>query len=246
MMKMIEFFPMIALLLSVPASAETVVGILYGKQEVCVRAKTQGEIKEIKVNEGSSVKTGDVLALIDDRQKVIEYDIAKVEYENAKTTHHRAKKLGEYLSREEREQKEAQYLTKKSMFEMKEVSLENTKITSTIDGVVAKKYIDKGASVAVGDKIFDLVQLDELTLKVYLPASEARELRVGSEVAFKTEFHKERLFFGYVTQISPVIDAVSNTMRVQLSVKNIQSPDGGGVELRPGMVVTLSARKVSQ
>jgi len=221
---------------------ESVMGILYGKQEVTLKAKTQGEISEVRVAEGDAVKSGDVLAVIEDKQKNIEYDIAKVEFENAKHSFQRIEKLDKYVSREERDQKKANYLTKKSMFELKEMAVAHTRIVSTIDGVVAKKYLEKSQTVAVGDKVFDVVQLDELTLKTHIPAIAAKDLSVGSEVQFKTDFHKARIFKGVVAQMSPVIEAVSNTVRVFVTVKNPKNTEGT-TDLRPGMVVTLLPSK---
>ncbi|HLD99479.1 MAG TPA: efflux RND transporter periplasmic adaptor subunit [Bdellovibrionota bacterium] len=227
------------LLLSVSAFAgEKVIGLLMGKQEVTIRSKAQGEVTKIAVREGDAVKEGDSLAVLDGRQKQLEVDIARVELDNAKNAFFRAKKLGDVLSEEELEQKKAAYLTKKTQLEIKQVALENTQITSTISGVVARKYFDKGDSIAIGDKVFDIVQMDELLLKLFVPATGAENLKVGSELGFKTEFHQNRIFKGTVTQISPVIDAVSGTVRVRVAVPNPKTPTGT-FELKPGMLVTL-------
>ena len=220
-------------------AAEEVTGILFGKQDITLKSKTQGEVTEIRRQEGDVVIENDVLAVIDDQQEKIERELAKSDYELARSDLERTKKLHKYVSKDEIDQKSAALAAKKSQFDLKEYALNNTRVTSPIAGVVARKYLERGETVAVGDKAYDVVQLEELVLKISLPAALVSKVSVGSELGFRSDIHRDRMFMARITQISPVIDAASNTIRVQLIANNPHRPDGS-YELKPGMVVTLA------
>src|SRR5688572_21601761 len=107
-----------------------VTALIFGKKEITLKAKTQGELVEIKADEGQSVNAKDVIAVLDSRQKKIDVLKEEAEYEMALQDFNKTKKLGKYLSKDEIQQKEANYLKKKATYELKQLELANTRITA--------------------------------------------------------------------------------------------------------------------
>ena len=89
---------------------ETVVGTLSAKSQVEVKAKVGGILKELKVKEGDEVKTGMVLAVIDDTDLRKAFKLAQARYELSKAQFERAKKGGtrEQISSLEKAVKDAE------------------------------------------------------------------------------------------------------------------------------------------
>ncbi len=221
------------------AQSKGIPAIIFGKKEITIKSKAQGELIKVKVEEGDAVKAGQVIAIIDDRQQKIERDLANVEYKTADQDFLKTKKLNKYVSKDEILQKEAAYLKKKSTFELKELDFSNTRIVSPIDGVVTKNYFDEGERVSVGEKAFDVVQLSELLMVANVPAAEISKIKKGKDIDFTVSDLKDMKFKGSIIFISPVIDSASETIRIKVAVKNMIKPGEKAYLLKPGMIANL-------
>ncbi len=222
------------------SDSKSIPALIFGKKELTIKSKAQGEVIKVKVEEGDNIKAGQVIAIIDDRQQKIERDLASVEYKTANQDFIKTKKLNKYVSKDEILQKEAAYMKKKSTYDLKELDLSNTRIVSPIDGVVTKNYFDEGERISVGEKAFEIVQLQELIVIANVPATEISKLSKGKEVELKVADLKEKKFKGTVTFISPVIDSASETIRIKIAVKNVQKPEDKTYYLKPGMLASLN------
>lgn len=202
------------------ASAEMVSGILHGEQEITIKSKSQGEITKLHFDEGAPVKENEVIAVIDDRQEEIERKIASIEYETAEKDYEKTQGLHKYVSKDELIEKKNAALRKKSVYDLKEYSYIITRVMSPINGIITKKYFDKGETVSVGDKVFEVVQIDSLIIEINVPSVLSAKLSIGQELSFKTDLQKDQKFKAAITYISPVIDPASGTVKVRLSLKN--------------------------
>lgn len=213
--------------------------LVFGKKELTLKARAQGELMEIRADEGQRVKAKDVIAVIDNRRVKIDLDLTKVEYQMAKKDFESSKKLKKYVSSDEIVQKEGAFLKKKSAFEAKSLDLINTQILAPTDGIVTKKYFEVGESVSVGEKVFEMVQLDELILIANVPSEEATHFKLNAKAKFRVEEIKGQTFDAVVSFVSPVIDAASDTVRVKLAAKNKVKDGTKEFWLKPGMLASL-------
>lgn len=214
--------------------------LIYGKSEITLKTRSQGEIVSLPIAEGQKVKRGDVIAQLDDRQEKIDRTQAESEYLQAKDDWSKTEKLKKYVSAEEISQKRATYLKKKSVFDMKALDIEKKRLASPIDGIVTRVYFEQGETVSAGDKFAEIVQMDELFLVANVPSSEVSAYKVGGEVKFKVD-GRSATYDAKVVFASPIIDASSDTVRVKFEAKNVRSGDGPDAEfaLKPGMVAKL-------
>lgn len=221
------------------ARGGTVSAVILGENEIKIKAKSQGQVSSIAIEEGIRVKAGDVLAILDDRQEKIERDLASVEFQIAEKDFEKTKSLSKYVSEEEIIKKKNDFLRKKSVYDLKEYNFSNKRVTAPIDGVVTRKYFSPGDTVASGDRIFDIVQLENLVLEIYIDPKDAAKFSKGQTISFKTDLQKDKEFSATIVFISPVVDAASNTVRIRATIKNPPLPEGG-FEIKPGTVATVN------
>jgi len=89
-------------------------------------------------------------------------------------------------------------------------------VTAPIGGIVATRVHDLGEVVAAGAPVFDLVDLDKLYLKVYVPESQIGKVRLGVAARIYSDAFPNQSFDATVRYISP---------RAEFTPKEVQTPD---------------------
>lgn len=234
-MKYIVFFSLLQLCI---AHSHTVIGVLKGEKEVVIKAKSQGELKEIKFKEGQFVKAGDIIAVIDNEKESLESDMAYNDYLLASKEYQKSKKLKEYLSDDELNKKRNDYLKKKKLYEIKKYNLASKNITTPISGIVAKEFIKQGENVSSGAKAYEVIKYDMLEIDLYVNGKYLKKLELGKKLNLKHELDKQKIYSGEITFISPVLDKTSGTVHVKLKLKN-HVDSSGNFQLRPGAMVKV-------
>lgn len=227
-----------SLTLLVHAEPTVVSGILMGKEEVLIKTRTQGEIKSLEIMEGSNVKSGQVLAIIDDEQEKLEKQMAEIEYKKAKDDFEKTKKLEKFVSKEELLTKENEFHKKKTNYEIKLLSFQNTRIATPIAGIVTRRFINKGESVTSGEKAFEVINLQKLMIELDLPYEQIKHLKKGQHLTFSPEVQLDKSYKAGITYIAPVVDKASGTVRLRLELDNSLNTQKEYV-LKPGAIVSI-------
>src|SRR5207253_7344418 len=89
-----------------------------------------------------------------------------------------------------------------------ELELEKTQITAPFNGVVARRYIRAGQSVARNDRLFWVTAVAPMRIRVTLPEKFLGRIRSGTMMAVTaTEgVAPDRHYRARVIQVSPVVD----------------------------------------
>ncbi|MBF0363143.1 MAG: efflux RND transporter periplasmic adaptor subunit [Oligoflexia bacterium] len=238
--KCILFFVtfLLAILLQVKVFAETFPAILQSSDEVSIKSKTQGQVTKIFFKEGDLVKQNEVLAIIDDEQEKIELDSAKLEMDSAKIDFEKSQKLKKFISEDELYNKEVNYLKKKSAYELKLYSFNNTRITSPIDGLISKQNIKEWATVNSGELTYEVIKPESLVIELDIGINKSRKLKIGQSLKFKTEYEKNKNYDATVFFVGNVIDKASGTVKIKLKLEN-KMINQNDWELKPGSLVQL-------
>ncbi len=123
-----------------------------------------------------------------------------------------------------------------------EAQLQRLTIRSPIDGVVVKKCKDVGEIVSPADPhLLRVVQLDPLRISATASVLQSRSLKVGH--ALNTTIDGQATM-ATVEFVSPVADASSGTVLVQLRVPNPKHQIAGGMPCQISLV-PLSPKKQS-
>ncbi len=121
------------------------------------------------------------------------------------------------------------------------VHLKNATITAPFDGVVARKYVSKGALVSAQSPVFSLVSREVQVVFNVEEASIGR-LQVGQNVSLITSALGEQAFQGKVLTIAPVADPASRTFRVTAIPIIAGSPLKGGMFTNVSVATETRAR----
>jgi len=241
MMKTLWLLLAMLLLTNTPALSSTVMGLLKGKREILVTARSQGEVVGIHFQEGDQIKTENIVISLDHKKETIERDLAKTEFQTAKSDYEKSKQLKKYLSADEIIKKKDNFLRKRSIFELKEYNLSTKRVKSPISGMVTKIFIKKGENIKSGDKAFEVIQMDNLVINLDIEAAKATELKLGSFLYFSSELHPGQEFQAKIFFIGPVLDKSSGTINVKLELENKKNPKTGHF-FRPGTLVKVELK----
>jgi hypothetical protein len=97
-------------------------------------------------------------------------------------------------------------------------------VKSPIDGEVLSIDVSLGASVASGDPLFHVGNLDEVWLILDVYERSLAKVQVGAPVSFTADAYGDEVFTGTVDQIGGWLDPDSRTAEVRVVVPN---PDTG-------------------
>src|SRR5205085_8148940 len=81
--------------------------------------------------------------------------------------------------------------------------IKDATLTSPILGRVLYRLAEPGEVLAAGGKALTLVNLEDVYMEIFLPSSEASQVKIGSEGRITTDYAPGRSALGYVTFVSP-------------------------------------------
>ncbi len=209
---------------------------LEAENEARVLAETEGLIVEILVEEGEAIQKGQVLARLEEGDKAIRVEKARLKLENEKTNFTRSERmLASKLISDEDFQK-ITYNLGIARGELDEATylLSRTEIRAPFSGVVTERIIKPGARVKPSDHLFSLVSFRPLLAKIYLPERDALDVQTGDQVMLVLNAVDGERFSGEISLISPVVDPNTGTVKVTIEVTRIPQ------NVRPGSFVTVN------
>lgn len=221
-------------------------GPLIVEDQVDVAAQRDGTVTRVLAEPGTPVRKGQLLATLDDRQisadleaaraktRSTEYDLKNWEAE-AKvldSDYARAEKMWEAQIIPKEELEHIKYKAESDQWDVKRVSelltnakqnqqsleleLEKTQITAPFNGIVARRYVRAGQSVARNDRLFWVTAVAPLRIRITLPEKFLGHVKSGTVMAVTPaqDVDSARRYRARVIQVSPVVDPSSDTIEV--------------------------------
>jgi RND family efflux transporter MFP subunit len=103
-----------------------------------------------------------------------------------------------------------------------DAEIRRRQIVSPIDGVVSEIHREVGEYVSANDpNVLTIVDLRQLRVRFYVPTSAAERFNVGDTISIQL-LHSQKAQAATIDFIAPVIDADSNTIRVDLLIDNAE------------------------
>lgn len=93
-------------------------------------------------------------------------------------------------------------------------------VKAAISGTVTSIPVQVGATVAPQVPIAQISDMNELEVRVYVAEKFISRMQIGLPVELRFEAYPGRLFQGRVRELSPVIDPLSRTLEVKISLSN--------------------------
>ncbi len=228
-------------------------------RSVTVLSQVSSDVIEILVEEGDSVRQGQVVARLDQREIRNDYEQSKIAVDQAeiqvrqaevradqsKANHARSITLRgqKLISQQDFDQTELsertdllaydvakqQYEAAKARLEASQLQLEYTEIRASIDGVITERLIEVGDRLNVNQEVFRVEDFTPLWARIFIPEKDLPKISVGQTARLEIEAFPERRFRGRIKMINPRVDSESGTVKVTVEVADTR----GG--LRPGM-----------
>ena len=245
------------------AAELSVTAPLVVEHQVDVTAQRDGIVRKISVDTGTRVGASTVLARLDDRQLEANLEAARAktrsiaadlknwqaEAEVLEADYIRAQRLyAEKLIADEQLQ-HAKYKAESDRWDILrvteqlntakqeehslELELEKTRVMAPFGGLVARRYVREGQSVAKGDRLFWVTEEGPLRVRFTLPERFISRVKKGQLMPLTVPDLAASKHAVKVVEMSPVVDPSSGTIEVLAELV------GARGELRPGMSVAV-------
>ncbi|RPI54431.1 MAG: efflux RND transporter periplasmic adaptor subunit [Acidobacteria bacterium] len=237
----------------------TVVGNLIGAATVDAVPRGQGRLDAVYVKLGDSVRRGQALAKIEDREIVEQIRQAEATFNVSQATIRqrqadlklaqnnleRSRSLYErdLLPRQTFDDTDARYQAAVAQLELAQaqmaqskarldelkINLANTIIASPVDGFIGKRTLDPGASVGVNTSFISVVDIRTVRLVINVVEKDLRRIVQGTAVDVEVDAYPGEQFGGRVARVAPILDPATRTAQVEIEIAN------PGFRLKPGM-----------
>lgn len=210
----------------------------YGSQ---LSFATMGTVSQVCVDQGTAVRKGQTLAVLDKSTLMNTYDIAKSTLAQMRDAYRRMNLL--YKKGSLPEIKFIEIQTQLSQAEAAEriarKNLGDCILRAPFDGYISQRMVDVGNNVVPGFSCFKLVKIGYVKVKVSIPEKEIAGIHIGQSVSFTVAALNGRQFAACVKEKGVQANPLSHTYDVKVELPN------GDHALLPGMVCNVSIRKQS-
>lgn len=204
--------------------------------DATVIAKVGGEVREILVEEGDDVETGDVLARLDGDRLRLEAEQAEANLRKLQRDYQRNVDLHErgLISVGDFEKIQYDMEALEATFDMARLELGYTEIRAPIDGVISERFIKVGNMIDVNAPTFQVTSLEPLVSYLHVPEREYRRIAAGQDAAIHVDALAGSQFNAIVSRVSPVVDPATGTFKITIEVSDSSR------RLMPGMFSRIS------
>ncbi|MGQ9630442.1 MAG: efflux RND transporter periplasmic adaptor subunit [bacterium] len=226
------------------------VGNLEAQSEIAVFPKVPGKVESISVREGDSVKSDQLMVVIEHgelelqvKQAEAALESARASLQNVKRELDSARNLYESraVSKQQLDALETQYSVVEAQLSQAEVALElartrleNAFIRAPISGVVSKVKVERGDFVTGTSPVATIVALDSVVAKVDVIEKNLPSIEIGQSADIYVDAYPGEAFRGKVTSVGTVIDPQTRSAPVEISI------DNRDLRLKPGMFASVN------
>ncbi|MGZ5819031.1 MAG: efflux RND transporter periplasmic adaptor subunit [Burkholderiaceae bacterium] len=210
-------------------------GSLRAVNQISVKARLSGEVRDVLVREGESVASGQVLIRIDSSEYTARLEQARGTLQAARgqldiatkaRDNNRALLAKGFISQNAFDNAASQYDigranldSAKGAFDVAQKSLSDTVIRAPISGLVSSRTVQPGEKVSADNRLLDIVDLHQMEMEVAIPTTDIMSIALGQEVQIKVEGLAEPLS-AKVARINPSTQSGSRSIMAYIQIDN--------------------------
>ena len=220
------------------AVKEELLGEISAKEQFRLLSKISGEVLEIDKENGSEVKKGERIALLDNQKQIdaAKYSLeqAKAQAEAARDSRDRLATLKESgdISAQDFEAADAQAKAAEAQVKAAKLNydtqVEFSEITAPADGILQNSILVKGAFIPQGTQLATLMGAGAQQVLFSVTEELVKNLSVGQSIML--EKGKES-YPGTITEISSVLLPETGLFPVKAEVENTDFPEGSKAKI---------------
>lgn len=225
--------------------------------DVRISFRVAGQIEELLADEGSVLKSGDVVARLnkdeltqDKEQAEAALRLAKYQYELDKLDYVRAQNLFTEgaISAQQRDAAKTKSDTDEANIKQLEAALELARIKledwadlrSPLNGYVILKSSLRGEVVQVGAPVFTAIDLDNIWVTAYINETDLGRIKLNQKTYVTTDSYPNKRYDGWISFISQQTEFTPKYIqtteeRVKYVYRIKVRVDNSSLELKPGM-----------
>lgn len=219
-------------------------GPLDPAQVIRVKAQVAGTVRDVRVNRGSAVRAGQVLASIEAlgvQGQAASARAAVAAAEAGLLVARQRRDAGKTLfdagamsaidfksSQAQYEAAEAELAAAKAASAAAGEAASRSTVTAPITGFISERFVEGGEAVMPDAPLFTVVNADTLELAGQIPVSQAGGVKVGQPVVFSLDAMPGQEFSGTVARVDPTADMQTRQVRVYVRLINRGNKIVGG------------------
>jgi RND family efflux transporter MFP subunit len=213
-------------------------GTLEGWKQAQIFASIPEAVVALPVKEGSAVKAGQVLIILDQQGRASQLRQVKAVYEESQDNFEKMTRLYEQGAVSEQ-----MYDNSKTANDIARANYESARqqveLTSPISGILTDLTVNVGQYVPLGAPLATVAQTDNLRMTIYVDDRSVANLKVGqiAKISTASAGDGNTDFEGKVTEIALSADLQTKLFRVELQVENGQGALSSGIFARASVVV---------
>jgi membrane fusion protein (multidrug efflux system) len=210
-------------------------GNLIANETVQVRPERAGKLVSLNFQESSSVKSGQLLAKIDDADLLAQRSRLFVNLDLAKKEVARGKELLKIqgISAEEMDRLDNRVDDINAEIKIIDIQIEKSRILAPFSGVLGLRQVSQGAYITPNDIIIDLQQVNPIKLEFDVPERYISQVKETQTLEF-TVVGSDRTFQAKVYAIGTEISPTTRTFKVRATAQNNQDA------LKPGQFAKVN------
>lgn len=207
-----------------------------------IAPRVAGRLVALNVDEGDSVRKGQLLAKLDDSDLAgtVEELAARAKY--ARAQYERTQNLVErgFISKGELDRTRADLDAAEAILRRAQAQRDFTALTAPADGTIIRRDGEIGQYIPVGQALFHLSCCAPLRVTADVDEEDIPRVHVGQKVVLRADALPERVFDGEVSEITPKGDPVARSYRVRIKLADT-APFRIGMTVDANLVVAERA-----
>ena len=187
-----------------------------------VLARVPGEVVRLLIEEGATVRQGQVLAILDGERLRLEMLAARAKLEQARKEFERYSDLAErgLVSVSMFDGLKFDVDALQATYDLKKLNYDYSSIRAPIDGVVSARNIKLGQNIGANSVAFQITDTTRLVAYLHIPQAELAKFSAGHNASLQVDSMPDTDFDATIARISPTIDTSNGTFRATAFVDN--------------------------
>lgn len=199
-------------------------GTIRAVNQSTIQAQVTATASAVNVQVGQNVSQGQILVQLNNQDNASRLAQARANLASAQAQAQQANNMVQrkkrlynqgFISKVEYEQSQVDYTAQLETVKAQQANVDiavkadrDGLIRSPLSGIITKRQVEPGQTVAAGQTLFDIVDPSRLEIQASLPAEQQSALKLGNKVEYTIQGNPAKLSAS-LTRVSPIADPTS-------------------------------------
>jgi membrane fusion protein (multidrug efflux system) len=219
-------------------------GVIEPWVKLKILSEVSGKVIQKVIDEGVTVKKGDLIAVIDSRDYDNTWLSSKAMYQASLASKERVEKLynKQLATRSQLDDALAMAETRSAQMDSAKLNVERCSIRSPISGILNKLYIENGNYLNISASVANILQIDKVKVTIGIPESDVNAIRQVDNYEVKIDALDGKTFQAKKLFLSKTTNSLARLYDLELTIPNSEG------EILPDMFarVEIVKQKIEQ